>query len=126
MESSGSPESRLSSNHELLFRVGIVLDPRDSLTMGELSDALSVPLSTATRVVNVLVGHGYVERRHDPDDRRVVRVSLTQRGRELFQFIDSRIVQRVRRIASYLSESEMATLISLFTKVASAVEETLD
>lgn len=126
LETSGAPESRMVANHELLFRVGIALGSNASLSMGELSDALSVPLSTATRLVNMLVGQGYVQRMADPDDRRVVRIGFTPVGQELFRFIDSRIVQRVRKIASHLEDNEMATLISLFAKIAGAVEETLN
>jgi DNA-binding MarR family transcriptional regulator len=36
---------------------------------------------TLTSVVNTLVREGYVERRSDPDDRRVVRLWLTDEGR---------------------------------------------
>jgi DNA-binding MarR family transcriptional regulator len=36
---------------------------------------------TLTSVVNTLVREGYVERRPDPDDRRVVRLWLTDEGR---------------------------------------------
>jgi len=117
-------ESRFGTN--LLFRVGTSLSASPSLTMGELSEALSVPLSTATRVVNALVEGGYVHRFSDPEDRRVVRVAFAPKGKKLFRFIESRISERVRKIASYLSEDEMATLTRLLTRVAFAVKEVLN
>ncbi len=118
-------DSRFATNNDLLFRVGTTLGAAPSMTMGELSDALSVPLSTATRVVNALVERGYVQRFNDPDDRRVVRVSFTPKGKKLYKFIESRISERVRKITTYLTKEEMAILTKLLTKVAFAVRETL-
>lgn len=118
-------ESRFGVNNDLLFRVGTTLGNASSLTMGELSSALSVPLSTATRVVDTLVERGYVERFSDTEDRRVVHVKFTARGNQLYKFIDSRIAEHVRELASSLSKDEMATLVKLLGKVAFAVKQTL-
>ena len=43
------------SNYGLFYRISSNIHPRNDLTMGELSNALSVPLSTATRIVDWLV-----------------------------------------------------------------------
>jgi DNA-binding MarR family transcriptional regulator len=40
---------------------------------------------TLTSVVNTLVGEGYVERRRDSGDRRVVRLYVTDKGRHICQ-----------------------------------------
>lgn len=93
--------------------------------MGELSSALSVPLSTATRIVDTLVERGYVERFSDTEDRRVVHVKFTARGNHLYKFIDSQIAEHVRELASSLSKEEMTTLVKLLSKVAFAVKQTL-
>jgi DNA-binding MarR family transcriptional regulator len=93
--------------------------------MGELSNALSVPLSTATRIVDSLVGRGYLERFSDSEDRRIVRVRLTHKGNQVYKFIDGRIAEHVSGLASSLSRPELATLMKLLGKVAAAVEQTL-
>lgn len=118
-------ESRFGVNNDLLFRVGTTLNSSSTLTMGELSNALSVPLSTATRVVDTLVERGYMERFSDTEDRRVVRVKFTASGNKLYKFIDSRIAEHVRELASNLTKEEMATLVKLLSKVAFAVKQTL-
>lgn len=118
-------ETRFGVSNDLLFRVGTTLGNASSLTMGELSSALSVPLSTATRIVDTLVERGYVERFSDPEDRRVVRVRFTASGNKLYTFIDSRIAEHVRRLAFSLTKEEMATLVKLLGKVAFAVKQTL-
>jgi DNA-binding MarR family transcriptional regulator len=118
-------ESRFGADNDLLFRVGTTLNAASSLTMGELSSALFVPLSTATRVVNTLVERGYVQRFPDPEDRRVVHVRFTPKGHRLYKFVDGRIADHVRMISAYLTKDEMATLVKLLSKVAIAVKETL-
>jgi DNA-binding MarR family transcriptional regulator len=118
-------ESRFARDNDILFRVGTTLSGAPSLSMGELSDALVVPLSTATRIIDALAERGLVHRFNDPDDRRVVRVTFTPKGKRLYRFIESRISERVRTITTYLTREELATLNRLLTKVALAVKETL-
>ena len=91
--------------------------------MGELSGVLSVPLSTATRIVDWLVDRGYVLRLPDAEDRRVVRVALTGNGRELHKAIERYIRQRVQQILSCLTDGERSTLITLMGKVVSTLKE---
>ena len=50
-------------------------------TMSELADSLRLHPSTVTTLVDALVERGLVERRDDADDRRVVRVALTEKGK---------------------------------------------
>lgn len=69
-------------------------------TMGELAEALGVALSTGTQIVERIEKRGLVRRAHgDPDDRRVVRLALTDAGRDL---LDSRRRLRRARLASAL------------------------
>ena len=50
-------------------------------TMSEVATALELQPSTTTGMIDNLVERELVERRDDPDDRRVVRVALTAKGR---------------------------------------------
>jgi DNA-binding MarR family transcriptional regulator len=118
-------ETHFGANNDILFRVGTALNSSPGLMMGELGNALSVPLSTATRIVDSLVERGYLERFSDPADRRVVRVRLTRKGTQVYKFIDGRIAAHVSELAASLSREEMATLMLLLGKVAVAVEQTL-
>jgi DNA-binding MarR family transcriptional regulator len=53
------------------------------LTLGELADCERVAPPTITRVVTKLERAGYLQRLPDPEDRRVVRVQLTDDARRL-------------------------------------------
>ena len=116
-------EPHTISNHELFYRVSNSIQQKGNLTMGELSSALSVPLSTATRIVDWLVDNRYAQRLPDSEDRRIVRVALTNVGREMHTIIDSYIRQRVQQILSCLTFEERATLLTLVGKVVFTLKE---
>ena len=110
------------ANYDLFYRISHNLYRKSNLTMGELSSALSVPLSTATRMIDWLVHNGYAQRLPDLEDRRIVRVALTDSGRELHKTIGSFIEQRLRQILSGLTAKERTTLLALMGKIVSAPE----
>lgn len=53
----------------------------EPIRMSELAAQVLISRPTTTRVVDRLVGRGWVDRHQDPADRRVVRVGLTGTGR---------------------------------------------
>lgn len=93
------------------------------ISMGELSRDLEVPLSTATRTMDWLVNNGYARRLDDPKDRRIVRVELTELGKETYQTISTFMLERVEQAMSQLASAERDILISLLNKVLNALEE---
>lgn len=113
----------LFSHPIALYRLTSCLRQKTSPTMGELSNALSVPLSTATRMVNRLVENALAERLSDPDDRRIVRVALTDTDLQVHDAIEAHSVQDIQRILACLTPEEQDILIALFRKVASSLKE---
>jgi MarR family multiple antibiotic resistance transcriptional regulator len=105
------------------YRVSSNLQRNRSLSMGELSSALSVPFSKATRIVDGMVTDGYLTRLQDPDDRRVIKVALTQEGNKLHKTIESFTGEHVQEILSGLTHEEQEILFVLIRKVVSALEK---
>ncbi len=60
------------------------IDIHEPKNMTSVARALSVTTGTLTISVNGLVKKGFVERTRSEEDRRVVLVSLTQKGRKAF------------------------------------------
>lgn len=111
-------------DYALIYNIGVLLSRESgSLTMGELSKALDVPLSTATRIVDWLVESGYVRRLSDPEDRRIVRVALTEAGRELYKAVDEFLLQRIGQILLPFSPEERASLVYLLQKLIGILGE---
>ncbi len=116
--------SKRASDYSLFYRIGLVLSrEREPLTMGELSEALSVPLSTATRMIDWLVESGYAMRFPDLDDRRIVRVALTETGQELSHTINEFIQQRSEQVLSEFTPQERDELVRLLQKLVKALEK---
>lgn len=64
--------------HRFSVLVRLLDEPR---TLGELADIEQVSPPSMSKAVGQLVDQGYVERSADPDDGRLVRLSLTTAGR---------------------------------------------
>ncbi len=112
------------SHYSLFYRMSSVIYPKQQLTMGELSAALSVPFSKATRMMNWLVDSGYGRRLSDPDDRRIVRVALTEKGQHLHQAISTYMRERVQELLSTsLTVEERIILFTLINKVAATLKD---
>jgi DNA-binding MarR family transcriptional regulator len=88
-----------------------ILD-RGSVSMSELAVARNVALNTATSLVDRLVTAGLVERRGDPSDRRVVRVLVTPRGRDLVERLRTIRAAAIRRLLDDLSDEEIGTILA--------------
>jgi DNA-binding MarR family transcriptional regulator len=122
-EVSDSRKASSYVDYGIFYRVSSGLYRKKVLTMGELSSALSVPFSTATRIVDVLVADGLVQRTQDPEDRRVVRVALTVEGEKLHHTIERFTGEHVQALLSCLNEEEQGALFSLISKVNTALEK---
>ena len=69
----------------VLFR----LREQEGLSQVDLADVLELQPISLVRLLDRLVEHGLLERRHDPKDRRANRLFLTPRGRQLVDDLDS-------------------------------------
>jgi MarR family transcriptional regulator, transcriptional regulator for hemolysin len=68
----------------VLFR----LRDQEGLSQVDLADVLELQPISLVRLLDRLVEHGLLERRHDPKDRRANRLFLTGRGRQLVDDLD--------------------------------------
>jgi MarR family transcriptional regulator for hemolysin len=68
----------------VLFR----LRQQEGLSQVDLADVLELQPISLVRLLDRLVEHGLLERRHDPKDRRANRLFLTAKGRRLVDDLD--------------------------------------
>jgi MarR family transcriptional regulator for hemolysin len=69
----------------VLFR----LRAQEGLSQVDLAEVLELQPISLVRLLDRLVEHGLLERRHDPKDRRANRLFLTAKGRQLVGDLDS-------------------------------------
>ncbi len=110
--------------HDVFSTVGFVFSRQSApITMGDLSRTLGVPFSTATRTVDWLVESGYVQRLADPDDRRVVRVELTEAGKELYRAMNHILLESAEQLLHNFSREERHEFGRLLGKLVDSLEE---
>jgi DNA-binding MarR family transcriptional regulator len=79
-------------------------------TMSEVAEELKLHPSTVTVLVDGLVAHGLVRRIADPQDRRVVRVNETAKGRKNHERHMAQMRARVTDMLGGLSDADLAKL----------------
>jgi DNA-binding MarR family transcriptional regulator len=113
-----------STDFDLLYTIGTLLSHQEKpMSMSELSQLLDVPLSTATRIIDLLVKNNYAQRLSDPDDRRIVRIALTQTGQAMYQVVDEFMQKRIDRVLRHFTVSERDSLITLLRKLLEVMTE---
>lgn len=94
-----------------------MLGRNESAIMSDLAGDLNLPLSTATHTVDKLVAKGLAERARVNENRRTVRVALTEKGRQLQQcFLDFQLAMG-RSMLEALSPGEREIFLELMEKM---------
>jgi DNA-binding MarR family transcriptional regulator len=93
---------------------------RGGSPLGEIIEGLGVSKQAAGQLVDTLVVRGYLDRAPDPDDRRRMTVSLTERGRTAaaagraaVERIDGQVVEQVGAEHVAHTRATLAALIGL-------------
>lgn len=110
-------ELGLDSRHVVLLRLVSVEEGRSQLALGT---QMRLPPSRMVAFVDELEDLGLLERRPNPDDRRIRALHLTDRGREVLNTVMKISAEHEADLTKGLSESEKAQLIGLLGKVAAA------
>ncbi len=74
---------------------------------------------TATGLIDRLVKARYVKRDSDPEDRRVVMVSLTKKGEKAVQDFLSTVRNRWKKILVHLTPKEQKQYLNIVKKIVS-------
>ena len=115
-----SPNGGLSLSQYALLEV---LADRRSARVQELAAHAGITASTATRILDALERRGVVLRMRDDDDRRVVAVSLTDRGQALVYAERDWLRGRQRAFYAALPSSEQELAPDLLFRLAALIDE---
>ena len=92
-------------------------------TMGELSRNIQVTMPSMTEMIDGLEELGIAERWRDSDDRRVVRVKLTEKGKQMRKEYMARRRQELENIFSKLSVEDWDELINSLEKASQILQK---
>jgi len=80
-------------------------------TMTQVAASLKISVSTLTAAINKLVTKGYVNRFRVPEDRRIVKIELTEEGVAAVREHEEFHLKMVSNVISELNEEELLILI---------------
>jgi DNA-binding MarR family transcriptional regulator len=89
-------------------------DPR---SMSEVAADLQITVGTLTTAINRLIKKGYVERKRIEEDRRVVQIQLTKKGKLAYRIHHKFHVDMVKETIEDLSKIEEDVLITSLEKL---------
>ncbi len=89
----------------------LAIPDRDSISMNDLSLKMRLAGSTMTRMVDALVQKGLADRQPDVEDRRVVRVRLTESGRRAKQQLDEALQTFFLTVMRDIPENERGQVL---------------
>ena len=95
---------------------------KQAVIMRDIADFLSAPVSTLTGIVDRLVEKKYLNRFYSSQDRRIVKVKLTETGRLAFENYQDTKERMGSIMLAALSEDEQDKLIDLLETISSQIK----
>ena len=106
----------------VLFR----LRENEGLSQVDLADVLELQPISLVRLLDRLVEHGLLERRHDPKDRRANRLFLTSKGKKLVDDLDSLRDAIATEMFHDLSDKTLQTSLDTLREVKERIKALSD
>ena len=89
----------------------------DGLPPGEVARRLGLATPTITRAATRMEAAGLLRREPHPTDRRLVRLTLTDRGRDLEKIIDEETNRLTERALAGFGTADRAALVAALTQI---------
>lgn len=88
-------------------------------TMSEVAQDLKITVGTLTTAINKLIKKGYVERKRIEEDRRVVLINVTKKGKLAYRLHQKFHSDMIEEITKGIDEKEERILITALEKLNS-------
>jgi DNA-binding MarR family transcriptional regulator len=102
------------------------IGPYEKRTMSETAADLGITTGSLTVAIDRLVRKGYVERQRDPHDRRIVRVSLSRKGKVACRMHQKFHKLLVERLVTPLDAAGREILLRTLRQINQIVNEQYD
>lgn len=104
-------------------RAIVIVAKSEEIMMGALASKMRLAVNSTTVLVDKLVKKQYLERRRTPEDRRVVRVMLTEQGKKVYEATLRVFFEMSRQMLLTLDPSEQDQLLVLLLKINRSIVE---
>lgn len=92
------------------IKVILYLTKVKSSSISQIANKLNISKSNMTPIIDKLIELGLVNRYSDNNDRRVLRVELTEKSMKLFKYIESVAKNTIENKISSLSDDDLSAL----------------
>mgnify|MGYP002742904545 FL=1 len=95
----------------------VAVGQRENKAMSEVAEAVSLTNGTVTTMIKKLESKGYVMRTRDGADKRILRVRLTDKGKEVTIIHENFHKKLTEAILNSISQEEKIVLTSTMEKI---------
>lgn len=99
------------------------LSKEKEFNMSELAKLLNVVMSAVTGTADRLIKKDLVIRERDQDDRRIVRIRLTEKGKNIAKAYGLQQIELIKNVMMILSSKEQDEFIRLLEKITNSLKE---
>lgn len=119
-----SIRSKTNLNPGSLFILGL-LKRAGTLTMSEIGCKLDMPKPHVTAQIDRLIAEEMVERMFDPNDRRIINIQLTEKGKTDFAQIKLDVSEEIRSKLQTIDADKIQELLVATGKVKEILSEVM-
>ena len=94
-----------------------ILKENEDIKMADFAKALNITKPSATCLVQNMVESGYITRMYSLEDRRKIKIGLTQKGEEEYKRMREEMTQEMRKIFCGVSESDARKYLKIQDKL---------
>jgi len=111
----------MAGSHYSMLRVEVIrLIELEEPTMKRIAEYLNIKAPSATSLVNGLVHTGYIKRISSPDDRRMVKMKITDKGREYLKDGMKHMTEKIKEVLSKLKQEKIDNFIKIMEDINNA------
>jgi len=89
--------------------------------MRDIATYFDIPFSTATGIIDRMVELDYLIRFNSSEDRRIVLLELTKKGKCLYELFETKKKELGNMVLSQLNANDRKTFINLLSKVKNGI-----
>lgn len=120
-------EQGLAGHNITPGRFGVLIllnrDPEHPVSPADLADRVGVARATMTGLIDTLERDGLVKREPSSEDRRMLLVQLTPKGREFLERILPDHFRRISALMRHLAAPEHKALVALLAKIQQGIPD---
>ncbi len=105
------------------FGLCVMIGQQGSMIMRQVAEFIQVPMSTATGVIDKLIERDLVERDYSPQDRRIVIVSLSPKGKGIYNMLWEKLFHYGHHVLNEFTNEEKNQFIDLMERAVSSTSK---